>query len=783
VITTIAGSGNPGYSGDRGPATNASFRVIGGLTVDSAGNLYVADMYNHRIRRIDGGTGVISTIAGNGTYGYNGDDLWATSVSLNIPMDVAIDGAGNLYIADYGNSRIRKVVGAQHPPFLASIGDREVYEGDSLTVALSASDAAGDMLSYAVSGGPLGATLTGTVFGWRPSYTQAGDYPLTFTVTDGRWGMDQLTVLVSVHGLQILSVADVPNDQGRQVRITWGGHEDDAMGYRGDYPVTEYSVWRLVDPQLSSYLAKLLATPDSNGTPLGEWDFLSRIAANQSERYNAIVPTLADSTTANRGYHSTYFVQAHTTHPLVHYSAKPDSGCSVDNLTPGVPSGLSAKVAGSGVVITWQALQDSDLDYYLVYRGSTPHFVPGALWTATSQNRLEVAADPSSPYYRVAGVDFSGNRGASSAAVAVTLECGVDYQLSGGWNMVSLACQADDPSLLALFPTARAAFSFDDGYHDVQRLECLRGYWINLAAAATVRLTGTPVAAPIANLPSSWSMVAPADVAVDVPALKAAYPSLTSVFGYAGGYRPVTRMEPGRAYWLNLSAPTQVDLSGVFPSGARALATDEALDGGSTLWVEGPGGSTPLELGAGSVNGGQLPPSPPPGGFDARVEVGGVATFRVPAVDGAYRIRLQGAVDRLRWQVPEGSRWQLDIAGNRTPLVGNGTVPVQGGAEVWLYHGAAMPRSTMLHPCYPNPFNPSTVIRYDLVAASDVRLRIRSITGQLIRELVWAHSAPGAHEVEWDGCDATGLPVANGVYLCRLEAGTYRGTQRMVLAK
>ena len=108
VITTVAGNGSYGYSGDGGAATNANLSNPDSLTVDSVGYLYIADTYNNRVRKV-GMNGVITTMAGNGTGGYSGDGSASTSAELASPAGVAVDGGGNLYIADYGNNRIRKV--------------------------------------------------------------------------------------------------------------------------------------------------------------------------------------------------------------------------------------------------------------------------------------------------------------------------------------------------------------------------------------------------------------------------------------------------------------------------------------------------------------------------------------------------------------------------------------------------------------------------------------------------------------------------------------------------
>jgi sugar lactone lactonase YvrE len=108
VITTVAGTGVAGFSGDGLAATGAMLANPAGLGVDAAGNLYIADLVNHRIRRVST-SGIITTIAGTGTAGFSGDGGQATSAQLNNPFDVAVDATGNVYIADAGTHRVRKV--------------------------------------------------------------------------------------------------------------------------------------------------------------------------------------------------------------------------------------------------------------------------------------------------------------------------------------------------------------------------------------------------------------------------------------------------------------------------------------------------------------------------------------------------------------------------------------------------------------------------------------------------------------------------------------------------
>ena len=129
IITTIAGTGVSGYSGNHSAATGAELGGPAGLALDNAGNLYMADVYNNCIRKIDN-AGIITTVAGNTFAGYASDNVAATATPLNTPLDVAVDANNNLYIADNGNNRIRKVDTAGIITTVAG-GNTAGYSGDN----------------------------------------------------------------------------------------------------------------------------------------------------------------------------------------------------------------------------------------------------------------------------------------------------------------------------------------------------------------------------------------------------------------------------------------------------------------------------------------------------------------------------------------------------------------------------------------------------------------------------------------------------------------------------
>jgi sugar lactone lactonase YvrE len=128
IVTTVAGTGIGGYSGDGGPAVKAQIDAPAAIAMDTAGNLFVADFFNHSVRKIDT-DGIISTVAGTGEPGYNGDNIPATKAMIGEPCGVAIDADGTIYIGDQVNGRVRAVTPDGIIHTVAGTGQRG-YSGD-----------------------------------------------------------------------------------------------------------------------------------------------------------------------------------------------------------------------------------------------------------------------------------------------------------------------------------------------------------------------------------------------------------------------------------------------------------------------------------------------------------------------------------------------------------------------------------------------------------------------------------------------------------------------------
>lgn len=246
----------------------------------------------------------------------------------------------------------------------------------------------------------------------------------------------------------IASITDVPNDQGKQVTVTWNGACLDTVG--AEQPIRFYGIWRNDGNSTSSANsgetnhspanATWVTTFDDMATGIhtatsgdryvldsdGQnevWTFIGEVPAVQFEQYRLVAPTVFDSTAADGIVWSVFFVSAHTDEPDVWYASAPDSGYSVDNLAPSVPSGLMAFAGEKAIALQWQPNSDEDFKHYTVYRDIASNFQlaePLAFTADTSfvDNSVELGQ---TYYYKITATDFSGNESQPSNEVSLVI--------------------------------------------------------------------------------------------------------------------------------------------------------------------------------------------------------------------------------------------------------------------------------------------------------------------------------------------------------------------------
>ncbi|MBS1859407.1 MAG: hypothetical protein JST11_28795, partial [Acidobacteria bacterium] len=220
IISTVAGNGTKGFSGDGGPATAAGLNLSSshvGLAVDSTGNLYIPDPGNNRVRGVDAG-GSITTVAGNGIAGFSGDGGPATSAGLNHPGDVAVDRSGNFYIADTSNNRVREVTTGNHPasPTISASGivngasfQPGIVAGSWVTIEGSSLSPVNDTWANAIVNGKLPTSLDGvtaTIGSQRAYLYYVSPTQINLLAPDIPAGPTQVTVTTPAGASSTISV-------------------------------------------------------------------------------------------------------------------------------------------------------------------------------------------------------------------------------------------------------------------------------------------------------------------------------------------------------------------------------------------------------------------------------------------------------------------------------------------------------------------------------------------------------------------------------------------------
>ena len=228
IITTVVGSGSTfGYSGDGNPATNAVLHYPAEAIFDSYGNLYIADSYNNVIRKVNT-SGIISTFAGTGVYGFGGDGGPAISALFRQCAGITIDGVGNIYIGDFFNSRIRKIVFGNHPPSftggssqtltvcqnsgatpinsLLAVIDTDISQTETWNMYLAPVHGTA-IANYVTTS--TGTTLTPTGLSYTPTFGYTGTDSFKVSVTDGT-GSDSITIYVTISPLPVVGLISGP---------------------------------------------------------------------------------------------------------------------------------------------------------------------------------------------------------------------------------------------------------------------------------------------------------------------------------------------------------------------------------------------------------------------------------------------------------------------------------------------------------------------------------------------------------------------------------------------
>jgi hypothetical protein len=347
------------------------------------------------------------------------------------------------------------------------------------------------------------------------------------------------------------------------------------------------------------------------------------------------------------------------------------------------------------------------------------------------------------------------------------------------WNMVSLPLLADDARKDTLFPGASSpAFFYDAAYVVEPTLTLGRGYWLRYPAPRRVQIVGAAVEQDTLDVSAGWNMIGTVSYPLRTSAIVSVPQGIITsrFFDYAGGYRIADSLKPLRGYWVKTSGPGRLILSAAV-NNAKASPPFSSMERfNSLVFRDADGNERRLYFG----NDGkldlrqfELPPVPPDGVFDVRFSTQRMLEVAGPSLSRTISILISSAAYpvSVEWAVQDPSvHAVLQVDGRAIPL------GIKGGMELsdagmlprlLLSSGPVgnIPKEFALRQNHPNPFNPATVIDYQLPVASRVTLRIYNLLGQEVGVLVNGFQDAGFRSVRWDGAGN-----ASGLYFYRIDA-------------
>ena len=381
-----------------------------------------------------------------------------------------------------------------------------------------------------------------------------------------------------------------------------------------------------------------------------------------------------------------------------------------------------------------------------------------------------------------------------------------ELDVAQGWNMIGLPVVVENAFYLNLFPNANpnTFFGFSGAYFMEDSLDKGVGYWLNFPAAETVLFKGFPFDIVTLDLAAGWNMIggASCDVALSDVSDPGGIINPNTLFGFSGSYFMTDTLKQGVGYWLNTLAAGQITFNcNPTPKHKKPVPKTSQSNTFPRLKFENPAGlrqtllMSDISLSTEEKARFIVPPLPPAGSFDARF-AGGLrimdsdeAILKIQSTRYPVSITITGLPDETqnRYFLKPVSANAIE---NRFELLNNQTIKIfdkKSTQYILTKIGTAPESSTpnkfLLHPNYPNPFNPRTTIEYAIPKAAFVEVSIYNSTGVKIRTLLHEQQAAGTHTIKWDGRDNDTRIVSSGWYYYHLEAGELKATGRMLLLR
>lgn len=735
---------------------------------DPNGNIYVASYDG--VAKFDGTTWSEFNVDGN----------------TGMPaIEMASDGDNNLWIDTYDPNLggvLKKWDGSNWTTYTASDG----YMGYTTHIEPA------DDGSIWLAGAGVQVVRNGSIFDMTPGGFNRTSYVITHDDQGQTWvGTygDGLYKYDMSEALAIESITDYPDDQGKRVTVKAGGFfmdpyriaEDEFNPTSWGIEIKNGATWETLNESSnlsgSGQISVNLPTTMPTGENLAEHKYELRVGVyNNGEAL---------------GYSDSQMAHA------------------LDNIAPAAVGGVSAQRGSNSVTLSWGSSSANDLNQYEVVPADNPGATPLA---TTNQNSVMLSDAQYSGIQKVAirALDQNKNLGEASATAVATFPMDLAYNVEARWNLISLPLDADQADIdnLQSQIIEGTLYEFAGSYEETQILEPGKGYWAKFDADASYNVPGLPVADQTLNLEKGWNLISGIGASVDFSQIQDPDGVLINgtLSGFDGAYTQSNTLKPGAGYWVRASESGSVTLSVTGGGTSTSVQSKEqpllaeAKEKLNTVTVRSSEGyentlyfgkELPREVDPLSFS---LPPKAPGNAFDARL-AGEAMRY---TEENSFRIELQKK---------EASEITVDLGLLKTHEYQEYIVEELKGGQVLVEHrltsediitlennqtssirlkpagsqqaSANIPDDFDLSPSYPNPFNPSTTIQYQLAEQAAVRVEVFDMVGRKVSTLLAGEQQEaGTHTIRFNASQ-----LSSGMYFVRFKAGSFQEMQKITLIK
>lgn len=463
------------------------------------------------------------------------------------------------------------------------------------------------------------------------------------------------------------------------------------------------------------------------------------------------------------------------------------------------PTGGESYPLNSTQLISWDASGFATVKIELSTNGGSTwsEISPGVPATNMGYNWLVSGTPSTQCRIRIRNTSDSTVSSISAGNFSITPPIvSSSYGYAEGWNLISVPLIVSNFAKTSLFPSASSeAFTFDSAFGYVQR-DTLRnaiGYWLKFDAAQSVPMSGYEITRETVFVKTGWNLIGSLTNKIPTSNVTSQPPGLVSsaYYGFNLSYVETDTLRPGKGYWIKVDGPGKLILSSAAPpQPAGEQIGNSAGDFLGELVVRDAQGRMQTIL-YGSGNDGddrsyEMPPTPPEGSFDVRLAGGKRAILTRPGIIHSEALRISSVAYplTLEW-ASRGQSGTLIVNGREISLYQSGNITIQNEASIALRIGgeSSVPMEFALDQNFPNPFNPSTSIRYHLPGDSHITLKVFDALGQEVKTLVNGFHKAGTMSVTWDGTGNRGETLASGMYFVRLVSGDKSDSKKMILMK